>query len=93
MPGRLIGRSCNLRGSLKTESTAYPLSRRRGTTNRQAAFLADLQREVGLAYTGSGMTRGRATREIDRLVKLRDERSGYRRKGLEDALDLRLQRE
>jgi len=44
-------------------------SRKRGVgiTNKQAAYLAYLQRKAGERYSGSGMTRKQASREINRL--------------------------
>jgi hypothetical protein len=46
--------------------------KRRGITNRQASFLADLQRQFGLRYTGNGMSAAQASAEIDRLLELRE---------------------
>lgn len=50
-------------------------TRRRGSpgiTNRQASFLADLERQLGLPYTGnSGLTRHEASKRIDELLQQR----------------------
>lgn len=39
--------------------------RRRGITNKQASYLASLQRELGVPYTGNGMTLAEASAAID----------------------------
>lgn len=41
----------------------------KGITNKQASYLAALQREAREPYSGSGMTRQQASREIDRLER------------------------
>jgi Protein of unknown function (DUF3072) len=41
----------------------------RGITNAQAKYLAALQREAGEQYTGNGMSRLQASREIERLER------------------------
>ena len=43
-----------------------------GITNKQAKFLATLQRQAGLKYTGNGMSRADASALIDKLVAERD---------------------
>lgn len=45
-----------------------------GITNEQAKFLAALQRQAGLTYTGAGMSRADASALIDKLVQERDAR-------------------
>ncbi len=40
----------------------------KGITNKQAKFLASLQRRAGEKYSGSGMTSAKAAKEIDRLL-------------------------
>ncbi len=40
----------------------------KGITNKQAKFLALLQRKAGEKYTGNGMTSRQASKEIDRLL-------------------------
>jgi len=42
-------------------------ARRGGITTKQAAFLAALQRQAGVPYTGKGMMRQAAGREIDKM--------------------------
>ena len=37
-------------------------------TNKQARFLAELQKRAGERYTGAGMTRAQASWEIERLL-------------------------
>lgn len=44
-----------------------------GITNAQASYLADLQRQLGLPYTGAGMTRTEAAGAIDALIERRRE--------------------
>lgn len=39
----------------------------KGITNKQASYLAALQREAGEPWSGSGMSRLQASREIERL--------------------------
>lgn len=46
-----------------------------GITNKQASFLASLQREAGERYSGNGMSRQQASQEIDRLRDVRRARS------------------
>jgi hypothetical protein len=43
--------------------------RGKGITNKQAAYLAALQKAAGERYSGSGMTRRQASVEINRLLK------------------------
>jgi hypothetical protein len=51
------------------------VSRGHGITNKQASYLASLQRAAGEPYTGAGMSRERASVEIERLLEqLRQER-------------------
>lgn len=38
-------------------------------TNKQAQFLASLQRDLGVNYTGRGMTKGEATKAIDQCLR------------------------
>ncbi len=45
-----------------------------GITNKQAKFLADLQRQAGETYSGAGMTREQASGEIQRLLAEREVR-------------------
>jgi hypothetical protein len=42
----------------------------RGITNRQAKYLAALQRELGERYTGNGLSAHQASLEIERLKRL-----------------------
>jgi uncharacterized protein YqjF (DUF2071 family) len=50
----------------------------RGISNAQAKFLGRLCRELGVPYSGSGMTREQATHAIDTLIPLRDaQRAAY----------------
>jgi isopentenyl diphosphate isomerase/L-lactate dehydrogenase-like FMN-dependent dehydrogenase len=49
-----------------------------GITNEQAKFLAALQRQAGLKYTGAGMSRADASTLIDKLVAERDARRSAR---------------
>jgi isopentenyl diphosphate isomerase/L-lactate dehydrogenase-like FMN-dependent dehydrogenase len=49
-----------------------------GITNEQAKFLAALQRQAGLKYTGAGMSRADAAALIDKLVEERDARRAAR---------------
>jgi hypothetical protein len=44
-----------------------------GITNRQAKYLASLQREAGERYSGSGMSAFQASTEIRRLRQERDQ--------------------
>lgn len=46
-------------------------ARRYGITNKQASYLAALQRAAGERYTGNSLSRQHAAREIDRLLEQR----------------------
>lgn len=46
----------------------------KGITNQQASYLAHLQRQAGLPYTGSGMTCRQATEAIRRLLAGREQK-------------------
>lgn len=69
--------------------------RGKGITNKQAAYLAALQKKAGLPYSGSGMTRRQASSEIDRLLghPKREPRVPRAVKELDREFDRRLQRE
>lgn len=54
----------------------------KGITNPQASYLAALQRELGLPYTGSGMTAREASITIDELAARIGERDKATRAAL-----------